>query len=1024
MTLATELRAAKDTKLAAINAVTKGLNQNDYTTESWAALQVLIDSAKMAADSALTLAELNSVSIPQTNMLVLKADKIELDWAIETAESKMQGNYSTDSWSKLQTALIAARTARDNDNATQAQVDEARTNLNNAIKELVSAQPIDGYAAALNAALNYLKTTVNAPNFGSIGGEWAVIALARGGYANTAYYDGYYGRILTETANKPEKLDQTKSTENARLALALTAIGVDASRLTAPYEGDMAWITAQGINGPIFALIALDSKPYQASEALKQDLIKYILDREISGGGWSLDNSANVDITAMAIQALAPYMSKSNVNAAVNRALAWLYAQKVADAEGNAQIIVALSALGIDAAAYVDALLTYYDYDLANGSFMRDGRNNLMATEQAAYALVAYDRYKTNKNSLYDMGDAAKLITDNVAPALADKTALNAEIARAEAFSEGGYTAASWSVLTTALNTAKAARDNANATQSQVDAAKNNLTTAISSLTLRPTPTDPTTQTKHVWISVTDPGATGSQTKTYYPLTQLEMNNNETAYSLLQRTGLDIAIATYSQYAGVYVSAINGFGEFSDGPNSGWMYKVNGAFPDYSSSLYTLKDGDKVEWVYTRNLGSDVGGGQATGGGATTPDIPDTPEGGGGSAGGSGGGSSGSAAATVKDGAATADAKASDIKDLVGEAKAKGETDITIAVTETKNAAAIELDLTVKSISEISKNGMSLTVQTDNGTVTFDAAALKEIAKGKKDDEKVRIVVEIADKASLSEAQKAAVGDCPIVNITVWVGETQIHDFKGTVTVKLTKIPNIAPEDYDLLTVYHMDDGGKITEMKGAKYDPATKTITFTTSHFSHFFVSEWINPFGDIKKADWFYRSVRYAYSNSLMVGTTAAAFAPETPLTRAMLVTILWRCEGSPTTKSGNTFKDVASGEWYTTAIAWANANGIVKGYNADTFGTDDIVTREQIAVILYRYAKYKGIDVGLVASLARFDDAEKVSDWAIQEMKWATGAGLINGMTDTTLAPDGKATRAQTATLLMRFIENINE
>ena len=308
------------------------------------------------------------------------------------------------------------------------------------------------YGAALTGALAYLRTTVNAPSFGSVGGEWAILALARGGYTNTDFYDAYYSGILAEIADKPAKLDTAKSTENARLILALTALGIDATSvggkdLIAPLS-DMVWLKTQGINGPIFALLALDSKPYTASGTLRPDLVDYIISQEANGGaGWSLSGkmaTAEVDMTAMALQALAPYRSQAAVSAAITRAVSWLDSQTIDDAEGYAQIIVALSALEIDTKSYVDALLTYYN--AATGGFFRSGSVDIMTGEQAAYALVAYDRYKTGGNALYDMSDAVKLVTDNVAPAVADKTALNAKIVEAEALSSSGYTSASWNV--------------------------------------------------------------------------------------------------------------------------------------------------------------------------------------------------------------------------------------------------------------------------------------------------------------------------------------------------------------------------------------------------------------------------------------------------------------------------------------------------------------------------------------------------------------------------------------------------
>jgi len=183
-----------------------------------------------------------------------------------------------------------------------------------------------------------------------------------------------------------------------------------------------------------------------------------------------------------------------------------------------------------------------------------------------------------------------------------------------------------------------------------------------------------------------------------------------------------------------------------------------------------------------------------------------------------------------------------------------------------------------------------------------------------------------------------------------------------------------------------------------------------------------WDNPFIDVHESDWFYDAVKYVYINGLMNGTSANTFEPNLETTRAMIVTILWRLEGQPEAVAASSFQDVTSGQYYAKAVAWGAENGVVKGYDADTFGPNDNITREQMVAILYRYASYKGYDVTSADDLAAFADATSVSDWALAGTKWAVAEGLINGVTATSLDPTGNATRAQVATILMRFIENI--
>ncbi len=182
------------------------------------------------------------------------------------------------------------------------------------------------------------------------------------------------------------------------------------------------------------------------------------------------------------------------------------------------------------------------------------------------------------------------------------------------------------------------------------------------------------------------------------------------------------------------------------------------------------------------------------------------------------------------------------------------------------------------------------------------------------------------------------------------------------------------------------------------------------------------ILPYTDVAEGIWYYDAVEYTYTNGLMNGVTETTFKPDTAITRAMLVTTLWRNEGEPTGYE-NPFTDVKDGDWYTEAVAWAAAVGIVDGVDENRFAPHSMATREQVAVILYRYLKAKMIDVSETADLSAYPDAEDVSPYAEEAVKWAVGSGMIAGSKEgdeTLLLPRGKATRAQLAALLMRMCE----
>lgn len=181
--------------------------------------------------------------------------------------------------------------------------------------------------------------------------------------------------------------------------------------------------------------------------------------------------------------------------------------------------------------------------------------------------------------------------------------------------------------------------------------------------------------------------------------------------------------------------------------------------------------------------------------------------------------------------------------------------------------------------------------------------------------------------------------------------------------------------------------------------------------------------PFSDVKTSDWFYDPVKYVYNQGLMTGTSATEFAPNLTTTRGMIVSILHRLEGGPVVEN-DVFSDVSSDDWYGQSVAWAASVGVVNGFEDGTFRPNDPITREQMAAILYNYSQYKGYDVSARADLSKYSDAASVSSWATEVLSWANAEGLVNGMTKTTLDPQASATRAQVATILLRYTQMIGE
>lgn len=242
-------------------------------------------------------------------------------------------------------------------------------------------------------------------------------------------------------------------------------------------------------------------------------------------------------------------------------------------------------------------------------------------------------------------------------------------------------------------------------------------------------------------------------------------------------------------------------------------------------------------------------------------------------------------------------------------------------------------------------------------------------------------------------------------------------------TVTITVTPD---EGYELGTLTVTDkDGNKIsvTDKGNGKYTftmpdgKVTVSATFTAVEE----VPEQVGSFTDVDTADWFAEAVQYMLDNKMMNGITDTTFGPDNTTTRGMIVTILYRLEGEPDAAASN-FTDVAANMYYADAVAWAQANNIVNGITTTTFGPDNAITREQMAAILYRYAQFKGYDVTASNDLSSYTDASRISAYATTAMQWANAEGLITGNTTTTINPIGNATRAEVATILMRFCENI--
>ena len=346
------------------------------------------------------------------------------------------------------------------------------------------------------------------------------------------------------------------------------------------------------------------------------------------------------------------------------------------------------------------------------------------------------------------------------------------------------------------------------------------------------------------------------------------------------------------------------------------------------------------------------------------------------------------------------------------------------AATGAQSGVAVTVDATDPAVGTVVLAGRSianacdagaaaLQVKFRSGTVTLDARALAALDLHKD------VAVSLASGASLNAAQQRALGSqaatATLANASVLVDGAAASCPAGSVRAA------VAVNAADDLTAWSLADDGSISAVGGA-YDAGQQTYAFDVVNgvtaIARF-------PFTDVVAGTWYYGAAAYAYNNGLFAGMTPTTFAPNATMTRAMLVSVLWRLAGEPAPKAPNTFVDVPDGAWYTDAVTWAAENGVVSGIGGSRFDPSGFVTREQTAEILYNYANSKGYDVSARADLTVFPDAGSVSGWAEKALSWANAAGLINGTVrdgQTILDPQGSASRAQVAMILMNYVEHV--
>lgn len=897
--------------------------------------------------------------------------------------------------------IEAARAAYNNLTEAQKKLVSNYSRLTDAEKALEDLGKSAVYEQTLQDVLAYVKDQTPNPSIGSTYGEWAVLAEARGNVSASVWYDKYLSNIAKSVASMNGKLDntstQTKHTEYSRVILALTSLGEDATKFTGyngtvynlveplfEKNGSTYRVSEQGNNGTAFALIALDSGNYYdnaTGTTARNAWIKSLCDAQINNGAWGIDTDfpgSNVDMTAMVVQALAPYCStNATVKAAVDKAVEWLSAeyQKTGDygsSESAAQVIVALSALGIDAKTDsrfqhngISVLSNFLSYaDPNSKGFLHDKQPNStvnqMASEQAAYTLVAYDRYVNGSKRLYDMSDVTK--REN-----ADAQAVIDMINQIGYVDESSYNA---------IAEARNAYNKLSAADKEKVTNYNTLTAAETSYKaiLKQKQTD---QYKALKAHYDD--LLNDKTKKYGTAAKKKLA------SILQQAQTDMnAAESCERVTAIYEKAITDLDAVKPGDIE-VTFRLIGALEatqdvDLTTDSYLP---EYVTWVPT-----------------TTYALQEN--------------------ATVYD--------------LFTEAMSDAGLRYIGAESNYVSTIYAPSCLGGYALSEFTNGKKSGWMYTVNGTHPNQGLKNWTLKDG---DVVIWHYVndyshEVADW--FNDPNYPSLGNGTYYNGWLRAADIRPEQYVNELLGKILKVGKngtVEPK----LTFQHIgksvtftfkpDTGYKVKDVKvNGKSVGAVKTYTIDKLTVSTRIEVEFMDgklPFTDVHETDWFYNDVLFVYEEGLFAGTSDTTFSPNAAMTRAMLVTVLYRLEGEPAVIGRSGFSDVTFNSYYEDAVTWAADNGIVNGTSITTFSPNANVTREQMAAILYRYAQYKKYNTAASSSLNGFTDQASVSGYATASLEWAVAEKLVNGSAGK-LMPTGNATRAQVAAILHRFVENV--
>lgn len=840
--------------------------------------------------------------------------------------------------------------------------------------------------------------------------------------------------------------DNVTESELAKNIIGLAAIGCDARKLTT--SAGVSFDALSKLTAKVGSETSIYNLPYmlialQQFGTTYQTQIDTLINKIVGTKNWGYDKT-DADGAGPALLALAQYYgsaSYTNVTDAVDKQIKALKNNVTLDengtvsffgtksAESTALLIAGLCAVGQDVTAFneknlVSGLLSMVDnsgkgfvsavYD-SKWTFTGYSLNSI-ATEQGFRGLIASSGSAVSGFRLYDFSGKtlapatatwynACPVTFSVIPSDAQVTVTGQTAVYGNCFnlaagsydytvSKEGYTS-KFGTLT--VSNGDATNHTLEIIYVSLPTAPTGSTTCTVSFTLVGD-TDHDDEIKHIYKQ---DGGTG---RTWLAAQSLSTPTGSRAFDVFDKA-LTQAGYQYHELGESYIRDIVTpagvtLSDFDNGKKSGWMYIVNGASPSVGLRDYKVSNGDSIVFFYTDDYTNETGSEQwivpteTTGSNGTI--IPSV---------------------TAQSGKAEATVDSKSIKSALSQNNGK----VLIAPKITGWAESVSVSIPATSLKEIAENASgTLSVQSDCGCVSIPNCTLDSVSEQAGGSD---IKMTIATKSAKDIDMPAAdLENAAIVEISISSGGKNITTFGGgSLGVSITVADSYKTGDsYKVIVI--SADGTVETLVGQVVINNGKASVEVTVKHLSTFIVTDTpIVLFDDVNTDTWYYDAVQYVTQKGMMKGVSETTFAPNAEMSRAMIVAVLYRLEGNPIVADKSAYTDIENGQWYTDAVIWASKNQIVEGYGDRAFGVNDIVTREQLATVLYRYSKYKSLDMTKTTSLEKYVDAGAIGDFAQSGMNWANAEGLITGTSANTLDPKGMVTRAQAATVLMRYCEN---